>query len=152
MTLLELLRPTDANLNHRQHGKRGSEEVETCCRGDAGLPKGQSAHKESPVAVEEVHLHANLTNVLLLLLFFLSGLVLSGSLYSSLPNLGNNELRLVKQLISMPFVRRVKNVIIVSRQSLPMECILKVTIGIFPWSIHSECNTNHYHKERIAWI
>lgn len=95
---------------------------------------------------------ANLTNVLLLLLFFLSGLVLSGSLYSSLPNLGNNELRLVKQLISMPFVRRVKNVIIVSRQSLPMECILKVTIGIFPWSIHSERNTNHYHKERIAWI
>jgi len=95
---------------------------------------------------------ANLTNVLLLLLFFLSGLALSGSLYSSLPNLGNNELRLVKQLISMPFVRRVKNVIIVSRQSLPMECILKVTIGIFPWSIHSECNTNHYHKERIAWI
>lgn len=95
---------------------------------------------------------ANLTNVLLLLLFFLSGPVLSGSLCSSLPSPGNNEPRLVKQLISMPFVRRVKNVIIVSRQSLPVECISKVTIGILPRSIHSQCNTNHYHKERIAWI
>lgn len=102
--------------------------------------------------MEEVHLHGKSDKCLLITIIFLSGLVLSGSLSSSLPKPGNNELGLVKQLISMPFVRRVKNVIIGSRQSLPMECILKVTIGIFPWSIHSECNTNHYHKERIAWI
>lgn len=49
---------------------QAAEEVETRCRGYAGLPKGQSAHKESPVVVEEVHLHSKSDKCLIITIIF----------------------------------------------------------------------------------
>lgn len=51
--------------------------------------------------------------------------LLPRSPHSRLPHPANKEPWLVKQLISMPFVRRVKNVIRESRQSPPEECNVK---------------------------